>query len=210
MSPASTHAMPATMRASAPLRVPNSTTTASAASGGRRSRKGQSGSSTGAEFGAVRIASSASPTSAAASGQTMRSPGQSPTARTRSRPPSTTAPNAAVESASPRGGVGTRCADGRARDERPPRGVEDHAESARDRQHHEAAPDDVRVESEGVGQPGGDTRDHAPFDGTRRGRDHGADSMRARADDRAEPRRAHPGRDSASGSGSGGFPIPEP
>ena len=61
-----------------------------------------------APSGGVRIASNASPTSAAASGHTITSPGHSPTARTSNSPPSTTAPNATVAIASPRAASGRR------------------------------------------------------------------------------------------------------
>ncbi len=99
-TPVATHAPPAITRASAPRRVPTSTARASAASGGRRRRIGHAGNSAVGVAGSVRMASSARPAIAAASGHTITSPGHSPTARTRSSPPNTTAPNAIVDTTS--------------------------------------------------------------------------------------------------------------
>ena len=96
--PATMHAVPVTIRASAPRRVPTSTATASAASGGSRSRKGQSGSSGASSC--RRVESRAKPTIAAPSGNTITSPGQGPTVRVRNNTPSTTAENAIVETVS--------------------------------------------------------------------------------------------------------------
>ena len=75
-SPAAMHAAPATIRASAPRRVPTSTATASAASGGRRSRNGQSGGSGASSRG--RVESTAKPIIAAPNGHTITSPGHGP------------------------------------------------------------------------------------------------------------------------------------
>ena len=160
-------------------------------------RKASRGARRSRRFGAVRIASSARPTSVAASGHTMTSPGHSPTARTRSRPPSTTAPKAAVAIASPRGRR-TAVPTGR-RHQRPSRAVEDHAEPARDRSTTKPHRTTFGSRPNASAEPGRDPRDHAPFDGPREVAATEHTRGEPPADDRAEPDSGH----SASGSGQG-------
>ena len=122
---------------------------------------------------------------AAASGQTTTSPGHRPIA-TRSRPPRTTAAKAAVRDDIAPGRPAPTGSRWCVRHQRPGDAVHEHTEATRDRQHHEAAPHHVRVETERVGQTGGHTRHHAPLDGRVKSSPAQNTGARPREDDRAE------------------------
>ena len=108
----------------------------------------------------TRARATPSPTSAAPSGHTITSPGHSPTARTSSSTPSTTARERDRRDRVGRGAPARASRSGR-RHQQPARAVEQHAEPARERQHEEAAAHDVRVDADRVAEPGGDARDDA-------------------------------------------------